>query len=329
MEAEARYTYVGAGVLALVAALVAGLLWLARIGDDAAYATYAIHFERQSLSGLQIGAQVTLRGIRIGSVADYSLATEQTNRVRVVVRIDRRVPVHTTTAAIVTRNLVTGIADIALVQPDPPGPPLTKAEPGEPYPVIAEGRSDLDELAGRVNQVGELAYDVLASLDQLLRPENRKAVMDTVQSLRVLSTGLNQRLETLDRTLELGGRAAASIAAGADRLGATADVATRVTGRAGEQVEHAVAQAERTLEEARVALTRVAATAEAVGQQAHAAAGRIESTAAGVEDQLAAALAELRLTMEATTRVIDRLREPRTALFGPAPAQLGPGETEP
>ncbi|MCB1983670.1 MAG: hypothetical protein KDF63_17770, partial [Rhodoferax sp.] len=94
-------------------------------------------------------------------------------------------------------------------------------------------------------------------------------------------------------------------------------------------VEHAVAQAGRTLEEARVALTRVAATAEAVGQQAHAAAGRIESTAAGVEDQLAAALAELRLTMEATTRVIDRLREPRTALFGPAPAQLGPGETEP
>ena len=46
MEAEARYTYVGAGVLALVAALVAGMLWLARIGDDAAYATVAATEEK-------------------------------------------------------------------------------------------------------------------------------------------------------------------------------------------------------------------------------------------------------------------------------------------
>lgn len=329
MEAEARYTYVGAAVLVLVAMLVAGMLWLARIGDQAAYASYAIHFERQSLSGLQVGAQVTLRGIRIGSVSDYSLATEQTNRVRVVVRIDRRVPVHTTTAAIVTRNLVTGIADIALVQPDPPGPPLTKAEPGETYPVIAEGRSDLDELAGRVNQVGELAYDVLASINQLLKPENRKAVMDTVESMRVLTAGLNARLETLDRTLERGGRAATSIALAADRLGRTAEAATQVTAGAGEQIERTVAQAERTLEEARVALARVAATAEDVGRHANAAAGRIESTAAGVDDQFGGALTELRVTMEAATRVIDRLREPRTALFGPGPAQLGPGETKP
>lgn len=329
MEAEARYTYVGAALLALIAALVAGVLWLARIGDEASRATYAIHFEQQSLSGLQVGAPVTLRGIRVGSVEDYSLAVDQTNRVRVLVRIDRRVPLRTTTAAIVTRNLVTGIADIALVQQDPPGPLLTAAAPGETYPVIAEGRSDLDELAGRVNQVGELAYDVLASIDQLLKPENRKAVMDTVDNLRILTAGLNQRLTALDRTLELGGRAAVSIAAAAYRLGATAEAATQVTGRTGEQVERTLAQAERVLEEARLALARVTATAEAVGQQATAAAGRIESTAAGVDDQLGAALAELRLTMEAATRVVDRLREPRAALFGPGPAQLGPGEAKP
>ena len=32
MEAEARYTYVGAAVLLLVAALVASLLWLSNAG---------------------------------------------------------------------------------------------------------------------------------------------------------------------------------------------------------------------------------------------------------------------------------------------------------
>ena len=32
MEAEARYTFVGAGVLLLLAALVAGVVWLKNVG---------------------------------------------------------------------------------------------------------------------------------------------------------------------------------------------------------------------------------------------------------------------------------------------------------
>ena len=56
---------------------------------------------------------------------------------------------------------------------------------------------------------------------------------------------------------------------------------------------------------------------------------RVEASAAIVEDQLGATVAELRASIEAATRVLDRLREPRAALLGPNKLQLGPGEKLP
>src|SRR5687767_1172354 len=152
MEAEARYTWVGAAILLLVVALVGSLVWLRNVGAQRDYTYYTIHFEHQSLEGLQIGADVELRGIKVGLVEDYALAGDGANRVRVDLRVNRRAPVRTNTVAVVTRNLLTGIAAISLVNADPQGKPLTAVPPGEQYPVIAEGRSNLEEITGRVNQ---------------------------------------------------------------------------------------------------------------------------------------------------------------------------------
>ena len=174
MEAEARYTYVGAAVLVLIAALVAGVVWLKDVGGRGSYYRYAIYFENQALDGLQIGADVNVRGIKVGRVEDYALSADQLNRVRVVIRVDRRTPVNQYTVAVVTRNFVTGIAAIALVNPDREGQPLTEVPDGEDYPVIGEGRSDLDELAGRVNRLGDMAAATLNNLNQLLNPDNRE-----------------------------------------------------------------------------------------------------------------------------------------------------------
>ncbi|MDH5228354.1 MAG: MlaD family protein, partial [Gammaproteobacteria bacterium] len=140
MEAEARYTFVGAAVLVLVAALVGGLVWLKDIGGRGEFTRYAIHFEKQALDGLQLGAEVNLRGIKVGRVEDYALSHDKLNRVRVVVRVDGRAPVRTNTVAVVTRNFVTGIAAITLVTPEPAGDELTAVPDGERYPVIGEGR---------------------------------------------------------------------------------------------------------------------------------------------------------------------------------------------
>jgi phospholipid/cholesterol/gamma-HCH transport system substrate-binding protein len=343
MEAEARYTWVGAAVLALLAALVGSVLWLKDIGGRDAFQRYAIHFERQALDGLDVGGEVKLRGIKIGRVEDFALSHGKLNRVRVEVRVDKRAPIRTNTVAVIMRNVVTDIAAIELVTPEPPGPPLTDAPPGERLPVIGEGGSEFDELSVRVTRLGELAAVTLNNLNQLLSAENRQAVMAAVHQLRDLSAGLNQRLAGLDRTLarsgsaahEVGGAAkqiggaAQEVGSAAARLGDAGERAVATVQRTGERLDATLAETERTLAEARRAIEQIGSAASAVQQQALRTAQRLEDSASNVDDQLSATVAELRTGIAAATRALERLRDPRAALLGPGAAQLGPGEHRP
>ncbi len=329
MEAEARYTWVGAGVLALIAALVTAVVWLKDLGGNAVFSRYVIHFEQQALDGLEVGAAVTLRGIKVGRVEDYALSTTMLNRVRVDVRIDNRAAVRTNTVAVVSRNFVTGIAAIALVNRIPAGPPLVEIPAGERVPVIREGRSELDEIAGRVNKVGDMAAVALNNVNQLLSADNQKAVLDTVRSLRELADGLNARLGALDSTLARVGAAATDVGKGAVELGQSGSRIATVAERGAQRLDHTLTETERAVSEARLALQQIARTTSAVEKQALATARRLEDSATNVDDQLNTAVTELRLSVETATRVIDRLREPRAALLGPSKSQLGPGESMP
>lgn len=329
MEAEARYTYVGIGVLVLIASLLTGVLWLKNVGGKGDFNRFAIHFEKQALDGLEVGADVTLRGIKVGRVEDYALAGDKLNRVRVAVRVDRRAPVRTNTVAVVTRNFVTGIAAIMLVNGEPPGAPLVDIPEGETYPIIGEGRSGLDEIAGRVSQVGELASVTLNSLNQLFDAKNREAMIATVRSLRDLSAGLNKRLGALDKTLASADEAASRFASASAQLGDAGQRIATVAESSGTRLERTLTETDRTLVETQAAVRQLTQAASAVQQQAVATAKRLEDSAGRVDDQLGAALLELQMTVETATRVLDGLREPRAALLGPGKAQLGPGERLP
>ena len=329
MEADARYTFVGAGVLVLIAVLVAAAVWLKNVGGKDDFDRYAIHFEQQALDGLEIGAPVTLRGIKVGRVEDYALSSTALNRVRVEVRIDRRVSVRVNTVAVVSRNFVTGIAAIALVNPEPPGELLSEVRAGERLPVIGEGRSEIDAFTGRVNQVGDMAAVALNNVNQLLSAENRDAVMATVRDLRALTVGLNARLDALDGTLKRISTAATEVGKGATELGQSSARVATVVERGAERLDVTLGETERTVAQARVALQQIAQASSAVEKQASATARRLEDSAANIDDQLNTAVTELRLSVETATRVIDRLRDPRAALLGPAKSQLGPGETMP
>jgi phospholipid/cholesterol/gamma-HCH transport system substrate-binding protein len=326
MEAEARYTYVGAAVIALLLALAGAVVWLKGSGARGDYNYYAIYFEEQALDGLQVGGEVNLRGIKVGRVQDYILAPTKLNRVRVEIRVDRRVPVRTNTVAVVSRNFVTGIAAIALVNREPAGEPLTTVREGDQLPVIAEGQSNIDELTGRVAQVGDLASTALRNVNELLAPENRRDVTATLKNLRDLTAGLTARLAALDKTLDRAGVAANSISVAGNRLGKAGDRVATVVERTGAGLDTTLAQTSQALEDARASLARAVNSIEAVQKQTGATAQRLEQSAVNVDDQLSVATSELRLSAEAAARVLDRLRDPRAALLGPGSAQLGPGE---
>lgn len=312
MEAESKYTYVGLALVLLVAALITGVIWLNRAGTRSDFNYYSIYFERQPLDGLQIGADVDMRGIKIGRVEDYQLQPENINRVRVTVRTDKRAPVRTNTVANVTRNLVTGIAKVDLVTPEPLGPPLTEIRPDQRFPVIPEGESNLDALAGKVNQLGELAAETFEGLNDVLKPRNRVALTETLDNLRKLTGGLNARLTEVDKMLAGLNAAVSEVARSSSRVAA-------VTENAGRELGPAIQQTERTLKD-------ISAAAVALEKQVGELSRDFGSAANATEEQLAAALIELRRTVESMNRVLDRLHDPRAALLGATQKQRGPGE---
>jgi len=329
MEADAKYTYVGAAVLALIAVLVASVVWLKRTGAERDFARYTIYFEQQALDGLAVGSDVNMRGISIGRVLDYQLSPERLNRARVDVRLDRRAPVRENTSAVITRNFVTGLAQIRLVTREPSGEPLTEVRDGERFPVIAEGRSDMEELTGKVTELGEMAGDTMQRINQLLTAENRAAFAGTLSNLRDLTSDLKKQLVGIDAAIvEVGGaarefrRTATQVGAATERVGGGAVAALDDTRALVGDLRGAATETQRAMAQAAAALATVQAEAANASR-------RLDASASHIDDQLLVAVIELRSNLETLQRSLDRLSDPRTALLGPERSRLGPGEKLP
>jgi phospholipid/cholesterol/gamma-HCH transport system substrate-binding protein len=311
MEPDVRYTFIGATLVALVVAAVAAILWLTQAGSRDSYRNYQIVFERQSLEGLQIGGDVAMRGIKIGQVVNYSLSSTDINRVTVLIRIQRDAPVTENTVAVVTRTFVTGIARISLRTPIPPGRLLERVA-GQEYPVIKEGTSTEEKITDAASRIAESGAETLDRLNDLLNGQNREAVRDVLVNIRTLTAGLDARLNRIDQTLatvnravDQFGRASANIASAVDRV--TLDVGPLMK------------QTEGTIRE-------VGESVKAVQGQTVLLAQTLQSASQSASLDLHATARELRVTAEVLDRTLNRYRDPRGLIFGPSPAQLGPGE---
>jgi phospholipid/cholesterol/gamma-HCH transport system substrate-binding protein len=330
MEPEARYTAIGAVLLALIAATIAGFVWLKSSGRASDFRFYTIYFERQSLEGLQIGGDVNMRGVKVGRVEEYTLARSNINRVAVRVRVARETPVSENTRATVARNLLTGIARINLVTPGTPGPELVAVPDGERYPVIPEGTSDLDQIADSVGRLAVRADTALDNLNRVLSPGNQRAFADTMVAIRDLSVGLNDRLTQVDD-------AARSIRRSADAFTRSSREIAASIERVSRSVEPVGREAGGALREAQSTLREFTQTGRNLERELTAALGRIERETGGLArraddavdigvHELRATTEELRSSVELITRTLDRLQDPKALLLGPSPRQMGPGE---
>ncbi len=319
MEPEARYTLVGAIVLALIAAVGIAYAWLAQGGGAASYRFYSIHFEKQSLDGLQLGSDVNMRGVKVGRVQEYSISHDNINRVEVVVRVDRQTPVSRNTKAVIARNLVTGLARIDLVTPGTPGPELVEVPAGERYPVVPEGTSDLEQIAGALSRLTVTGESALANLEQLLNAQNRETLIGAIAAVRDLANGLDQRLQRLD--------------VAADDIRATALAMQRSSREVAASIGQVASDGSTLLREmqplgrqTQATLADLSAAAKALERDSAAIAQRLDATADAGALELRATARELRHGAEQLARAAEQFRDPRAALLGPSPDQLGPGE---
>ncbi len=325
MEPENRYPLIGAVVLVL--ALAAGLVfaWWARDGGTDAR-LYTVVFNRQSVEGLQVGSDVSMRGVKVGRVERFTLGSENINRVKVLIRVDSQTPVSDNTAAVVARNIVTGLARINLETPGQPGPPLIEIPEGEEHPVIAEGTSGMDQIAESANRLALSGEEALANLNLLMSPDNVKAFGETLAATRDIAVGLSQRLSAMDRSLAGVDAAALAFTDASRRIGATTELVSRQLKPLAGQVGPALQEGRALLVEARGTLEAFSGLARTLEREAAALGERTGGAADAGLLELRATAQETRRAAELLSQALERLSEPRSALIGPGAGELGPGE---
>jgi len=294
METKVNYAVVGTFVLVLSAAIIAGVLWLGSSrGARKSYETYVAFFV-ESVSGLNVRAPVKYKGVEVGSVREIAIDIQDPDRVRVVMEIERSVPLKEDTFAVLSVQGLTGIAFVELDLRSRDAP-LLAPDPKTGLRVIRTVPSMLRRLDTAATMLFTDLDRTATSVNGLLDEETRAA--------------FRRALDGAARTFENTAEASAQLGNVVQRIGRTADAVER----AGSEVAAAGAAARAALEDVR--------------RGAAAAGGGVEQVSAEALPELARFIGEAREAAASLSRVArDLERNPSTLLFGRSPPEPGPGE---
>ena len=191
---------IGVFVLTLVAALFVFVFWLARSDIEQQAERYVIYFQ-ESVSGLGVGAAVTYRGLKVGSVADMGIDAQDPSRIVVHVDIDSSVRIRRGDIASLRIQGITGVAFIEIRGAEPDDPPLV-ADAGQEFPVIPSGPSEIAKLISGAPQLIDNANVLVQRVSELFKEENRLLIDQTLADLSALAASLASRRTHMERVID-------------------------------------------------------------------------------------------------------------------------------
>ena len=187
MEPEARYTLVGAVVIALAIGIAFGAMWIKHSSSEEDISRYTVIFKKHLLSGLQPDGDVTMRGIRIGKVESVRILPRSDEGVRVVVAIMRDSPVKADSQAVIRRNILTGLASIDIIPGSPDSTPPYRVDQVGGYAEIPEGNAAIDQLANTIPGAIDNFNDAVSRFAQLLSEDNQKHVNGILGDIKTIT----------------------------------------------------------------------------------------------------------------------------------------------
>ncbi len=196
MDSKVNYAIVGLFVIILNIALVATILWLSVGTEKKDYQTYQVYIQ-ESVSGLNHKAPVKYRGVEVGYVRDVSIVFERPNEVRLLLDIEKGVPLKQDTLALLSVQGLTGLAYIELT-----GGSLSAQAPvseiGQPYPELKTKPSLLERLDSAMSTFLKNINNISNTADVLLSEQNQLAVTNILHNLEVVSGTWAARTDTID-----------------------------------------------------------------------------------------------------------------------------------
>ena len=196
METKVNFTVVGAFVLFLGAALVAGVLWLASGGAwQKKYDLYGA-VEDESVAGLNLNAPVKYNGVDVGKVREISLDKANPQRVNLLFAIEHGTPVKEDTIAILRTQGLTGITYVELSGGAIASPPLRTIAPNK-HPMIQTKPSLSARLENVLTSVLGKLDSTSTSVNALLSSDNQAAFKNILNNTSVASAKLEPMIDRI------------------------------------------------------------------------------------------------------------------------------------
>jgi phospholipid/cholesterol/gamma-HCH transport system substrate-binding protein len=298
MENRSYALITGIFLLLLGASTAAALWWFG--GPREETRRYVVE-TRDNVTGLNVQAQVRYRGIRVGKVESIQLDPANARLTLIGISVPRFIPVTRGTVAKLGQQGVTGIAHILL---EDDGRDTTPLASGEGSARIVMQDSLIQELTDVGGDVLHRTRDLLSSVNDLLRPENRRMVSRILANIEASSQHARKVSEHLRQVLD--------------------PVAMRRIDSVLADSERTVAQAAPFFAEARELVARL----QAASGKFETALGDPNSGGMGaLLPRLNDLTLELSMTAQQLNRVLRMLEEsPQSLIFGYRNARPGPGE---
>ena len=196
MESRAYAFITGLFVIGLVAAIVAWANWLAQVPEDRKpYRVVAL----TPVSGLNVQAQVRYRGMSVGRVTSIRLDPADRHRILIDIEVNSDIPVTRGTYAQLGMEGITGIAYVHLLDDSNETAPPPKGAGGLAELPLKPSFFDTvtDSAEGAVRDAREL----MAAVNKLLTPENRKHIGASLAALEKVTSNLEVATAKLPQTV--------------------------------------------------------------------------------------------------------------------------------
>jgi phospholipid/cholesterol/gamma-HCH transport system substrate-binding protein len=200
METRAHHVIIGAFAIGVFALAMGFVLWLSKSSIDREFAYYDIVFT-EAVTGLGKGGIVQYNGIKVGEVAQLSLAKDDPRKVIARIRLDSETPVKQDTRAKLGLQGVTGVAFIQLSGGSPSSPPLRPTREN-PVPVIPSEESALSKLLASGSDIVTSVNDLLLRANEVLSKENVERISATLENLKGITGTVDAQRDDLSAALK-------------------------------------------------------------------------------------------------------------------------------
>lgn len=180
METRSNNVLVGVFVLLFTAAIAIFVVWMAN-SSGGAKREFDVFF-KQSVDGLNKGAQVQFSGVPVGQVRQIELWPDDPQFVRVRIEVNEGVPVLQGTTAALEGVGFTGVSQVSLNGAVKGAPPITDEGPGG-KPVIPTRIGGLGELLNTAPQLLQRLSTLTERLAELADDRNQKSFAGILENV--------------------------------------------------------------------------------------------------------------------------------------------------